>query len=157
MSKILIKKVVKFGKVNYNNTGKRYPAEVEIELRENEEGMKVFSVCGTTWNTAHTDCVCGGQCLDTMKKFIKSKKYETIYTLWKKYHLNDMHAGTERQEKTIEDWKSRGNTYEYTKVCDYLKSIGLYEDIYNGKPHRYGCGWTYRELPENIENIINEL
>ena len=80
-----------------------------------------------------------------------------IYRFWKLYHLNGMHAGTEEQEAAIEAWKAQGNRYEYGKACEHLKSIGLYEVEYNGKPYRYGHGWLHREIPEADLARIQEI
>ena len=153
------KTIITFGKIDYNENGKETNLiTIEIELRvENEK--KVFSVCGNIWNGNKSDILCGGQCLDTILEYLpQNKKFKEIYRLWKLYHLNDMNAGTQEQEKAIEEWKNMGNKYEYTKVCEYLKSINLYEIEYNGKPYKYGHSWLYREIPQNdlakIRNII---
>ena len=152
------------GKVDFNEVGrKNHMADIEVELRTNSKDQLVFSVCGYIWNTKHTDIVCGGQCLDTINEYKKSfnkenrELFEKVYRLWKLYHLNDMHSGTLEQENAIKEWEKQGNKYEYSKVCDYLKSIGLYEVEYEGKPYRYGSGWLYQPIPEDDLNIIKEL
>ncbi len=183
MEKTIAKKTLDFGKINYYGTGKRYKATVEMELRKCggektfiiEKGEKVytgketpvyyeFSACGYVWNSLQTDIICGGQCLDEMKKFLgKNKDFNQVYTWWKLYHLNGMNAGTPEQEKAINEWKKAGNKYDYTAVCDYLKSIDLYEinftgkstgKYYNNELYRYGTAWIIEEIPENDFNAI---
>ena len=186
-----MKCTVKFGKINARGTGKRYAAEVTIELRERggektytvQNGEKVYtgnttpvytelSICGTVWNQPHTDCIMGGQCLDDMYPYLKyNALFREIHELWKKYHLNGMHAGTPEQEKAVEQWKQNtGKRYDYTEVCEYLKSIRLYEVMftgctvgrrYNNEPYKYGHGWVIQELPGDvllrIEHIIDTV
>lgn len=171
-----MKRKLSFGKIDLYGTGKRYLAEVEIELKERggeptftiENGVKVptgkttptyteFTACGTVWNTRHTDCVCGGQCLDEISKFVKTADFKKIYTWWKKYHLNGMNAGTPEQEQAIKEWKDAGNKYDYDAVCEMLKEKGLYEVPFTGKStgkewhgeiYRYGSAWIVSDIPE---------
>ena len=151
-----MKRTISFGK--YAIYSKRKINEVTIEIRlEEKDGKEVFTVCGNVWNMHKTDIVMGGQCLKELANYIENPIFKTIYKLWKNYHLNDMHAGTEEQEKAVEDWKSIGNGYDYRKVCEYLKSIGLYEVELDGKPYKYGHAWLYRAIPENDLELIKKI
>lgn len=150
-----MRKVIELGKIDYNNTGRRnHAVDVEIELQEKDNGEKVFSARGNIWNTMHTDIVCGGQCLDEIAQYVKTPVFKEVYDLWNKYHLNDMHAGTPEQEEAIKEY-TKTNRYDYTAVCEYLKSIGLYEVDLNGEPYRYGTKWLYEAIPnEDLNRII---
>ena len=90
---------------------------------------------------------------------MKSELFKTVYTLWKKWHLNDMHAGTAVQEEALEKAKKdgilTGNNYDV--VVAYLKSIGLYEVVYSGKPYKYGHAWLYRPISQKDLKIMNSL
>ena len=157
---------LKLGKVDYLGNGKKANAvEVDVELRKYEGGngvpdYLVFSACGDIWNHIHTDIYCGGQCLDEIYKFKKAnKQFRKVYDWWNEYHLNDMNAGTREQEKAIDEWKARGNTYDYDKVCDYLKFIDMYEvpfygyasgKKWNGELYKYGHGWVLNMIPEDV-------
>jgi len=181
-----LRKKVCFGKIDLYNTGKCYPAEVVIELRERggeptftiENGEKIptgettpiyyeFSACGTVWNTRKTDCILGGQCLDDMSKYIKTAEFSKIYKWWKLYHLNSMNAGTPEQTKAVKEWEAQGNKYDYTAVCEMLKTKGLFEipftgktigKEYNGELYKYGHGWVINDIPENdLEEIKTYL
>lgn len=159
-----MKAVISLPKIDFNNMGKKNcPVELEVEL-EQENGKEVFTACGEVWNHIHTDIYCGGQCLDTLAEYFQDNTlFQQIYCLWKLYHLNNMHAGTVKQEQAIEHAKENGllgKTYDYHAVCEYLKSVGLYEDVYNGKPYTYGSGWLYWPIPDEdlrlIKSIIKE-
>lgn len=118
----------------------------------------------------------GGQCFDELLNDYPELKDNDVfmetYDLWNKYHLNNMHAGTPAQEAAIKKWEGAGHNYEYAVVCEYLKSINLYEvpvatiDI-NANPqykdkqketYRYGQSWLKEMIPqrdiERIENLI---
>lgn len=173
-----MRRTIEFGKIAYYGSRKINAVSVDIELRrlggvpvftidpetkervytgETTEYYEELSICGSIWNAKKTDIVCGGQCLDEIAKYVKAPLFKEIYRLWKLYHLNGMHAGTEEQDAAIDEWKAQGNEYDYKKVCDYLKEIGLYEVEYNGKPHRYGTGWLHREIPEDDLKRIKEI
>lgn len=151
-----MEKTISFGKVAYNSTRKINEITVDVRLEQNAEGKYVFSASGYLWNARKTDVLCGGQCLDTLFKCLKSnkmmnKQFERIYRLWKLYHLNDMHAGSERQEKALELVNKLH--VDYKERCDYLKSVGLlYDDGY-----LYGSAWLYREIPSDDLKSIKEI
>lgn len=184
-----MRKKFEFGKIALYGNRKINAVEVEIELKKcgSEptfhivDGKKVytgnktpeyyeFTAQGEVWNMPHTDVYCGGQCLDTIKKYrnqLKNKElFDVIYDLWENYHLNGMNAGTPIQEKAVDEWLAEGNKYDYTEVCKMLKKKNLYEvnftgktvgKIYNNEPYRYGCGWVVNDLPADVIHKIEEL
>ena len=104
----------------------------------------------------------GGQCLDSIAKYVENDTFKLIYKMWEKYHLNGMHAGTHAQEEALKEAVKSGKlerygANNYTETCDYLKSIGLYEVEYNGKPYKYGHGWLFWEIPEEDLKQIEKL
>ena len=157
-----MKKTFNFGKIDgYGNGRKTCEVTIDVELRETEKG-KEFSACGNVWNHLHTDIIMGGQCLDSIAKYVKNDTFKLIYKMWEKYHLNGMHAGTHAQEEALEEAVKSGKlerygANNYTETCDYLKSIGLYEVEYNGKPYKYGHGWLFWEIPEEDLKQIEKL
>ena len=155
-----MKKTFNLGKIALYGKRKINLVTLDIELNE-KEGKPVFSASAMVWNSKKTDCLMGGQCLDDLyKNFIairNNKIFKNVYKFWKLYHLNDMHAGTIEQEKAIKDWENKGNKYDYTAACEYLKSINLYEVEYNGKPYKYGHAWLYQAIPENDLKEIKAL
>lgn len=150
------RKVIELGKIDFYGTGKKINAvDVEIELRSTNKGPEL-SICGSIWNSRHTDIVCGGQCLDEIAEYIHSAKFKEIYRLWKNYHLNGMHAGTVRQEAYLKEHRKTEPYKDYTRDCEILKEAGLYEDEQeNG--YKYGHSWLYRKIPEEDLRKINEI
>lgn len=145
-----------FGKVDYYGRGRRINRiTVDVGLYYNEDGKPVFHVCGYIWNGRGTDCVCCGQCLDEIAKFVHQPVFRKIYRYWKLYHLNDLHAGTREQEEYL--MKNRKSSNDYDKDCECLKKAGLLTVQLDGKPYTYGEAWVYWPIPEKDLNEIKNL
>lgn len=146
-----MKKVFEFKCITVRG-GRHYHtiAKVEVELTNDN----VFSASAhLEWSGKWFGL--GGQCLDELNEIVKDKKFKTIYEMWKKHHLNNMHPGTEAQEKALNEAGLTGWASTYEQCCEYLKSVGLYED--NG--YKFGTGWLKREIPqedlETIKGLLN--
>lgn len=99
----------------------------------------------------------------------KFKKYAKGWTpslvskfrkVWADWHLNDMQAGSPAQELAIKAWKLGGAVYEYSKACEMLKELGIYEDasyIHEGKPYKYGSAWLKKEVPSEVVSFLASL
>ena len=65
-----------------------------------------FSASGEVWNASGSDIIHGGQCIDSIAaEFPESAQAQAINKVWAKWHLNDMRAGTPRQEAAIAGFK----------------------------------------------------
>lgn len=191
MEEIIMQKTFNFGKIAYEKPERRLNAvTVEAELRrcggeptfiiDRGTGKQIpvgttpkyieLSICGEIWDRHHTDFLCGGQCLDEIAKYHEQlddvDTFDMLYSLWKEWHLNGLHAGTSEQEAAVREWEADGNTYDYNAVCDMLKEKGLYEVNYTGisvgkrydnEPYRYGSAWLVREIPGNVLIQIEHL
>ena len=81
-------KIANFGKIQFENSkSKCNEVTVEIDLNKNKDGLPVLSICGNVWNRNHTDIICGGQCLDTLKEYLGGNEtFDFLYDMWKKHH-----------------------------------------------------------------------
>ena len=139
---------------------------IEMELNKTEVGY-TFSASGLydyqyDRSFKNWEFQGGGQCLDTIAKdYPKNKEVQLIVELWKKYHLNDMNAGSPRQTEYL---RSLGEYKNYDWACEELEKVDLlidkeftYPQQLNG--YRYGSAWLFREIPqqdiETIKQIIN--
>lgn len=155
-------RVLEFGKIDYYNIGRKINAvSINFGFNVMSDGTYCFSVSGNIWNLKRTDIVYGGQCLDTeeLDELAKEhKSFATIRELWSKYHLNYLHAGTKEQEEALAMAYEKGILREYSdfdEKCEYLKNIDLYEVEYKGSPYRYGSGWLYSPIPDDVLEQIN--
>ena len=149
-----IQKTISFGKIAYTSSRKINAVDIEVTLKDGR-----LSIVGAIWNASHTDRVCGGQCLDTIAEHIKTPKFKRIYAIWKKWHLNDMKAGSPAQEAWLEANPINAVYPEshYDKACAALASAGLNPDPnyeHNGKPYAYGSAWLAVELPQEVVDEV---
>lgn len=187
-----MKHTFKLGKIATYGTRKINAVEIVVELR-NRGGEPTFTlgpnkeriptgettpayveltICGDVWNVRHTDIIRGGQCLDFIAEYrnqftpANRELFDLLYDLWKKYHLNGMHAGTPIQEAFIAGLKAMGFKYEYGQACAMLKDAGLYEVEFTGKtvgrmydhePYRYGSAWVVDDLPGDVLLKVEHL
>lgn len=155
-----------FGKVDYHLCGRKdCPVTLGMKLKKKKEEGFIFSAWGNIWNHIETDTLMGGQCIEDIWNFFghdieNPALFWKIMGYWKLYHLNNMHPGTPEQELEIKRALANGvlRTKDYEAVCAYLKSIDLYQVMYNGKPYRYGQSWLYRDIPQtDLKDIIELL
>lgn len=129
-----------------------------------------FTASACVWNTRHTDILMGGQCLDELVKhypqITEDADFMQVYTWWKRYHLNAMHAGMPEQEDVLQYAGLENAPYEQRLA--YLKSMGLFEVPYRdrktiGLPHdpadvyRYGHGWVISDIPPEAKLKMAEF
>lgn len=189
-----MKHTFKLGKIAACGTGKINAVEITVELRNcggkptftlgpNKEHIPTgkttpayveLSICGDVWNACHTDIIMGGQCLDSIVEYrdqlspANRDLFDFLHDLWKKYHLNGMHAGTPEQEAYVEKLvtENRYEDYDYKKICEALKEAGLYEVEFTGKtigkmydhePYRYGAAWVIEDLPGDVLLKVEHL
>ena len=172
MNNTIYKKTLNLGKIDYNGTGRAVNAvTIEVELRqcggektftidkatkeriytdEETERYMELSICGNIWNGNHSDIVCGGQCLDTIAKYIHTAQFREIRRIWKRWHLNGLRAGTPEQTAAIKAARAIDPKRTYEDDCNLLKIIDLYEVEYKGKPYKYGHAWIHEELPADV-------
>ena len=95
-----------------------------------------------------------GQVLDNIES--PTGELKEIVSLWKRYHLNDLHAGTKKQEDALKlkfPEGSNANKYVHDEQVQYLKSVGLYSD----RGYEYGTGWLVEKVPSNVKKRLIEL
>lgn len=140
------------GKVDYLENGR---ANCEAALTWSVENGR-FSMCGEIWQPSKRDTLTGGQCIEeVVKLFPNDAKAQRMAEVWRRWHLNDMRAGSPAQEAWL-----RANPVtavypnsHFSVASNALKEAGLNPDPnyeYNGKPYVYGSAWLKEELPAEI-------
>ena len=149
-----LSRTFKFNKIAFSNIRRINTPEVEVELRDTQKGPEL-SICGSVWNSKHSDIIIGGQCLDEMVRIDDlhdNELFMKLYRWWKKYHLNGMHAGSRSQRDAL--IAKFGKEPDYDKACEYLKSVDLYKDE---NDYVYGSSWLYEAIPDEDLNEIKAL
>lgn len=167
MSRYEAEKTINLGKIMYvkNDTNtKENDLEVKIAVGYNKDGVMVFSASCTVWEWGRRDIIICGQCFDRIIPYRpqmteeNQKLFDEIYDLWKKHHMNDLHAGTELQESKLREyrryqWFITDPRFNYDRDCHILTSLGCLYD--NG--YKYGSGWLTRPIPEDDKKRIIAL
>lgn len=118
---------------------------LEIEI---ENGR--FSISGDMGGSA-------GQIQDHISP--KNSAQRKLIDLWERWHLNDMHAGTEEQEACLKKAESPQNEQErrldhYGWAKGVLKAAGI---LATADGYTYGTSWLKRDLPADIEDQVNSV
>lgn len=147
-----LERTINFGKIGLHGNRKINLVLVKVSL-EGADTKPVFSASATVLNQNKTECLLSGQCLDELVPYLKDNElFMKVHRLWKLHHLNDMKAGTPKQEAAVKEYL-KNHYYDYREVCNYLESIGLLED----SGYKYGSSWLYEPIPESDLKEIKEL
>ena len=129
----------KYEFVDWN--GNNIILDIELEYRSKNGEQVILSIMGESKPDGSF-----WQIYDKIKP--TNSEQTKIIEIWKKYHLNHLHAWTIKQERALE-WKN----LEYKDACKYLESIWLYED----EGYKYWSKWLYQPLPEEVISFIEGL
>ncbi len=170
-------------------TGKRskHKVTLQVELKTKEGTHKGFdgkeyedplelSISDSIWQREETDILSGGQGQDTLREALEDGKleigngisddeFEELLDIWDKYHLNDLTAGTERQEKIIEEHKDDPKYNKFDKFLDRPRAI--LEDFdaepdketegFGDEGYSFGSQWLFEPLPENVVDFVEKF
>lgn len=151
-----VSKTFQFGKVDANDSGKKQNlVELTITLKKTDKGY-CFSASGDVWKANKSDIILCGQCIDSVwneygGQLDNRKLYMQIMDLWQRNHLNDLTAGSPRQESEVAKWRKANNndSFAYDEICKHLEEKGLLADksfIYKGEPFKYGSAWLITQI-----------
>ena len=163
-----MKFILDFGKHDYTGNGiNDNLVEVEVQLDEGERPR--LSISGNIWNRLKTELISGGQNLDEIRKLVGfSPLMKRVHFIWERYHLNDMKAGSPRQEAYLAGYKDGLHikfgttrtefkfTLDHDTRLDLLEKAGLNPDYTHEPTHarhggyRYGSSWLYTPIPDDI-------
>jgi hypothetical protein len=134
------------------NSGKTGPRNCKAYLTwELKDGR--FAMCGEVWNHIGTDMVHAGQCVDAIAaQFPHDAKAQRMLAIWRRYHLNDMKAGSAVQEEWLRANPIDPAEYAYPKshyevASAKLAAAGLNPDA---DGYRYGSAWKAEPLPAEV-------
>ncbi len=130
-----------------------------VDLKDGE-----LSITGVEGPKANGDARgSAGQCLEDWPGMVISfaPGWDTIklielVKIWRRWHLNKMHAGTPNQESYLRRHKVEYTYPEthYDKAREMLKAAGLNPDMLNGVPYAYGHQWLHEDLPAEVVETV---
>ena len=78
--------------------------------------------------------------------------FDRLIEMWRKYHLNGMTAGTEKQMEIVDTLNLRCVT-DYKETCKILEQKGLLVD----RGYKYGTKWLLRPIPKEDLDFIHKI
>lgn len=132
-------------------------------------GSGKFSMTGEVWDRQGSDITQGGQCIDDIADaFPQDEKLQRMRRIWERWHLNDMKAGSPRQEAWLKAHRVERDAqganvrdyYQWATNC--LAEAGLNPDrefAYTGsgavnvkqdRGYIYGSAWVHEEIPADV-------
>lgn len=135
-----------------DSDGDRVLGEIEVTLETTTSGHLRLSMVGLLWEPGHKPDAWGGQCHREIAALWADMPLVVRMTeVWARWHLNDMRAGTPKQEAAITEHYGRPRVgYEFGQACQHLRRLGLYED----DGYKYGSAWLYEPLPQEIVDEV---
>lgn len=76
-----------------------------------------------------------------------------IQEIWKRWHLNDLRAGTPKQMEFLRENNITNYANDYKRVCEILESADLLYD--NG--YKFGSSWLKEEVPDDVIRYLFSL
>ena len=135
--------------------GEDFSCTLNIEI-EDKNSFKCLSICGSYFTgkkllKSDKNLIGWGQIHDEVKEIIPARLYE----IWKRWHLNDMRAGTFVQEEILRQAKVSGVEFNdfYTDACNYLQRFDALID----EGYTYGTAWLKEELPQEVIDYLSCL
>ena len=91
-----------------------------------------------------------------------ARQWLTLLEYWHEWHLNDLTAGSPRQEaylaKNAQAWNAyQGTLSHYEWACEVLTAASLQPDreyLHDGQPYRYGSAWLRRDVPQRVIDFL---
>ena len=86
------------------------------------------------------------------------ERLQKFFSIWARWHLNDMRAGSPAQEEFLRTHAAEWETYKaeagsitshYTWACKVLAAAGLHPDP-GHNDYRYGSAWLREEVPKSV-------
>lgn len=166
-----MKRTIDFGKINLRKywgnpkAKKDCSCHITVELSPNGANKTKFMATADVYDSTSELPLLWGDCLHELAKteLQSNDLFIKIYTLYCKYHNNDIHAGTPEQEIALRTAVAENiipslDIAYHNMHKEYLQSINLYTIILNdGTPYTYGQGWLYRPIPTTDVEIIHQL
>ena len=154
-------KLVCPGKANHSATASSF---VFVEINYEDGRLSITGVHGPL-RSGNAKGGCGQLDLLELQPFEFEKEWNQemlnmLAAIWKRYHLNDVCAGSPAQEFYLNHNPINDRLNFFDKASEALEAAGLNPDphhIVNGKPYRYGSAWLSGSVPEWVLEWLYNL
>lgn len=112
-----------------------------------------FSMQAERWLPNKRDISEGGQCVDRIAGwFPNDAKAQRMLAVWQRWHLNDMHAGSQVQEEWLRANPGDPTEYAYPKSHYEVASAKLAAAGFNpdADGYKYGHAWKSEVIPDDV-------
>jgi hypothetical protein len=163
---------------DYDYNGKSQAITLDITLKEENHPQRGIDgkeyknplrlgISGGIWNSTHSDITTGGQIQDTLREQfekgnikvngISDEEFRELLDVWDRWHLNDLHAGTEKQESIINEHINDSKYAHLDKTYDRKVQILKDNNTYIDNGYQWGSAWLYEPLPDDVVNFVKHI
>lgn len=153
-------KTIRLGTID---TGRKQPSDVYCHIKHEGGRLSITGVVGPTMGgDAHGNC---GQIVDSLAdvspacgKWTKTA-IKRFAATWRRWHLNDMRAGSPVQEEWLRSNPIDRKDYAHPKSHYEVASCRLAEADLNPDPdgYKYGHAWKSEEVPASVLSYLSRL
>jgi hypothetical protein len=118
-----------------------------------------LSITGTEGRNHGGQIVMSPWNIQTYAEGHSAETVQQLRSIWQKWHLNDMQAGSPAQTAFLEA-NPVNKPDHYTAASQALKAAGLNPDpnyLHEGKPYKYGTAWLTIEVPVEALQYLHQL
>jgi hypothetical protein len=118
-----------------------------------------LSITGTEGRNNGGQIVMSPWNIQTYAEGHNAETVQQLRSIWEKWHLNDMKAGSPAQTAFLEDNPIKQRDH-YTAATKALEAAGLNPDpnyLHEGKPYKYDSAWLFVEVPDEVLQYLHQL
>ncbi|MCV0393682.1 MAG: hypothetical protein K5790_10410 [Nitrosopumilus sp.] len=163
---------------DFDYNGRSQAVTLNVELREKDHPQKgidgkeyknplELGISGGIWNSNHSDITTGGQIQDTLREQfekgnikvngISDEEFRKLLDVWDRWHLNDLNAGTKKQESIIDEHINDSKYAHLDEFYDRKVQILKDNDAYVDNGYQWGSAWLYEPLPDDIIDFVKHI
>ena len=153
-----MKRTFDLGKIDWFNTGKKINlVEITMELIDTYQGP-VLTINPTVWNQTKTQMVKGVVDMYNLEQhFTNESLFEGIFELWFKYHMNNAHNGTIKQEKCLREHQDELKEFEHLGWLNDRQELLKKYNLLIDDGFKYASQLLYHPIEKNDLIVINQL
>ncbi len=138
------KNVVHVASIYATSAKRKFPVFITIDYKDGR-----LSITGVEGPRQSGNCYGScGQCRNIEDWVARQCDVVKLKAIWDEWHLNDMKAGTPKQESILQGFNG-----DYENRCAFLKDKNLLVD----DGYTYGTAWKRVEVPADVLQWLKDL